>query len=251
MINTLSDDFRLDNSVEKINSKEMIILDKNKQFFSHNRKYIDTMLKIINGESDISIRLLDWFVSNYSKEYNTCYKISINGMKSSFCVYSEYKNQLNGYSKDYFDPFCRKKKISYLYKDKNDENKIAFKSSIGQLNFFQWAIRNRIIIYVQNHIKEIESDMKTRTKENKKNKIASESDSKKSDKCSDIMEDFGSDPVICSSESINNFCISPTKKSASKSDSENKKSKRQQLSKSPYDCGIIKSNKKIQLEFDY
>src|SRR5258708_3991025 len=133
-MDTTTDDFRLDNSSEKIDSKEMFILEKNKQFFSYNRKYIDTMLKIINGESDISIRLLDWFVSNYSKEYNTSYKIKINDTKSLFCVYNEYKNQLNGYSKDYFDPFCRKKKILYLYKDKNNENKIAFRSSIGQLN---------------------------------------------------------------------------------------------------------------------
>lgn len=245
----MSDDFRLDNSTEKIDSKEMIILDKNKQFYSFNSKYIDTLTAIIDGKSDISIRLLDWFVSNYSKEYNTSYTIKLNGMKNSFCVYNEYKNQLNGYSKDYFDPFCRKKKISYLYRDKNDENKKLFKSSIGQLNFFRWAIRNRIIIYVQNHLEEIESDMKIRTKENKKSKTTSSDTRKKTPETAE-NNNFDSDPVICSSESINNFCISPVKKSTSKSDSENK-SKRQQLSKSVYDRGIIKSNKKIKLEFDY
>jgi len=246
----VSDDFRLDNSTEKIDSKEMIILEKNKDFFSYNRKYIDTMLKIINGESDISIRLLDWFVSNYSKEYNTSYTIKNDNVKSSFCVYNEYKNQLNGYSKDYFDPFCRKKKILYLYRDKNNENKIAFKSSIGQLNFFRWAIRNRIIIYVQNHINDIEQDMKVRTKENKKNKITNMSDTRDDSVMDEENNNFESDPIICSSESINNFYISPVKKSTSKSDSENK-NKRQQLSKSVYDRGIIKSNKTIRLEFDY
>lgn len=146
---------------EKISQKEMTILDKNKQFFSHNRKYIDILLPIKNGESNISLRLLDWFVSNYSKEYNICYQISINNIVGSFCVYSEYKNQLNGYGKKYFDPFCRKNKIVCVYEDNVN---IEFTSSIGQLNFFQWAIQNQIINYVQNHITEIEFDMKTRSR---------------------------------------------------------------------------------------
>lgn len=248
----ISDDFKLDNTEKKFNHKEKIILEKNKKFFSFNRKYIDTMLEIINGDSDISIRLLDWFVSNYSKEYNTTYKIKLNDTIDSFCIYNEYQNQLGGYSKDYFDPFCRKKKISYLYKDRDNKNSIAFKSSIGQLNFFQWAIRNRIIPYVRKHIDEIESDMKTRTKESKQKKIENLSAEKIKTPTKGKKKDyFESDPVICSSESINNFYISPIKKSASKSDSENKGKKRQQLSKSVYDNGIIKNNKTICLEFDY
>lgn len=153
------------NSKEIISQKEMIILDKNKQFFSRDKKYIDAVLTIKNGESNISIRLLDWFVSNYSKEYNTCYQISINNIQSSFCVYNEYKNQLNGYNKKYFDPFCRGKKILCLYGD--GLVNIEFTSSIGQLNFFKWAIRNGIIAYIQNNIEEIESDMKNRIKENR------------------------------------------------------------------------------------
>lgn len=62
-----SEDFKLVKTTEKFNTTELEILAKNKKFFSTDRKYIDALLEIINGESNISIRVLDWFVSNYSK----------------------------------------------------------------------------------------------------------------------------------------------------------------------------------------
>jgi hypothetical protein len=62
-----SEDFKSTTN-EKFTSKERDILEKNKKFFSADRKYIDIMLDIIDGPSDISIRVLDWFVANYSKK---------------------------------------------------------------------------------------------------------------------------------------------------------------------------------------
>ena len=37
---------------------------------------IDKLLQIITSNSNISIRVLDWFVTNYSKKFNIIYKIS-------------------------------------------------------------------------------------------------------------------------------------------------------------------------------
>ena len=34
---------------------------------------LEVMLNIINGESPISLRIVDWFVTNYSKKFNTSY----------------------------------------------------------------------------------------------------------------------------------------------------------------------------------
>ncbi|AAV50771.1 hypothetical protein [Acanthamoeba castellanii mimivirus] len=234
---------------EKFTPKEIQILDKNKKFFSTDIKYVLTMLKIINGESDISIRVLDWFVANYSKKNNTYYNIKKNGKCDRFYVHNEYKNQLNGYSKQYFDPFCRKKKVAYKYTDKISKNVIQFESSIGQLNFFQWAIRNKIIRYVELHLKIIEEDMKETTKKNKEKKQNSQSQEISNSIEMEVSDD--PDPNICLSSSINSICLSPVKKtsSASKSDSD-KKNKRQQLSKSVYDHGIKKYDYPIQLDFD-
>jgi hypothetical protein len=187
------------------------------------------------------------------KKNNIIYKIIINGTHSFFNVNIEYKNQLNGYSKQYFDPFCRKKKVIYTYRDNNGGNIINFVSSIGQLNFFQWAIRNKVIRYVQRHLKKIEQDMKETSKLNKEKKLASliTSNNNNSNSEDDLQtRNDDPDPIICSSDRINSLYISPVKKSSnSKSESDNR-SKRQQLSKSVYDHGIKKSNVPIKLDFD-
>lgn len=152
--------------------KERDILEKNKTFFSYNSKYIKTMLQIINGESDISIRLLDWFITNYSEIYQTCYKIKMNGEMRIFYVHEEYKNELISYSKKYFDPFCRKNKVIYRYKDRNGNNAVTFKTATCQLQFFQWAIRYKIIDYVRDKLDIIEKEMAKAIQNNKIKKEA-------------------------------------------------------------------------------
>lgn len=115
--------------------KEKYMLEKIKNFFS-NEKYLNVMLPIINGESKISLRVLDWFVTNYSKKNGTVYNINIRGNTECFNVFTSYKCQLKGHSKKYFDPFCRKKKINYTYVSVSDSKTKTFITSIGQLNFF-------------------------------------------------------------------------------------------------------------------
>ena len=156
---------------EKFTPKEKDILDKLKNFFAVDKKNIDVMLKIINGDSNISIRILDWFVSNYSKKNDIYYEIE----NKPFYVYMEYLNKTNLYSKKYFDPFCRVKKLIYNYRyvDENDkEENITFETSIGQLNFFHWAIEFEVIQYVELHLCEIEKDMKDIYERNKLRKIS-------------------------------------------------------------------------------
>lgn len=221
---------------EKFTIKDRDILEKNRRFFASNRKYLDTMLEIIQGESEISIRILDYFVSNYSRKNSTFYCIKVNGRQSYFHVNNEYKNQLNGYSKRYFDSFCRKKskKVIYSYQDEtNKKNKIIFLTSIGQLNFFQWALRNKVIVYVERHLSEIENDMKEFIRQNKIKKANRKTESEDSD--SEDLEVSAKDEIdttICSSDSINSLRIHSTKSSKRKnsgskrSDSDKRRSRR-------------------------
>jgi hypothetical protein len=224
----------------KFTQKEIFIIEKNKKFFSSNEKYINIILEIIDRKSIISIRLINWFVSNYSKKEDIYYKVKINGRNELFYVYDQYKNSLKSYSKEYFDPFCRSGKIIYTYKYPNGE-KIMFETSIGQLNFFRWAIRNKVIRYVEMHKDEIEKDMKESSKINEQLKISSLKISKSE---SISMDEIDHD--ICSSDKLNSLFISPPKSS----DSENIKKKRHKLSKSIYDHGIRKSNVPIVLDFE-
>ena len=122
---------------------------------------IDKMLTIINGQSTISLRLVDWFVTNYAKKNFVIYSLK----ESRFKVYDDYKLKLRAYSKKRFDPFCRWERITIPYKEN-----VRMQTTIGQLNFFKWALENKIIDYIENNYETIEKDMNSRNSSSKKNK---------------------------------------------------------------------------------
>jgi len=140
---------------------------KNLMEFYKNHDNLNKMMSIINGESKISLRIVDWFVTNFSKKYYTVYEL--NTMMGTvqetvrFKVYNEYKLKLKAYSKKRFDPFCRWERISIPY----DEEKFM-ETTIGQLNFFKWAIENNIIAYIENNYETIENDMNHRNSTSKR-----------------------------------------------------------------------------------
>lgn len=111
---------------------------------------LETLLPILKGQSAISLRLVDYFVTNYAKKMNTSYML--NG--KHFLVYFNYKRELNAYSKRLFDPFCRRERIMF-----QAEGVEQFVTTVGQLNFFRWFIEKDICTYISNHREAIESDM--------------------------------------------------------------------------------------------
>jgi hypothetical protein len=125
------------------------------------------MMTIVNGESKISLRIIDWFVTNFSKKYFVIYDVETkNGTTQSiqrFKVYNDYKLKLKAYSKKAFDPFCRWTRITIPYYDINH-----IETTIGQLNFFKWAIENNIIEYINENYAIIENDMNQRNSTSKK-----------------------------------------------------------------------------------
>jgi hypothetical protein len=143
------------------------LLMKNLMDFYKNRENLDKMISIINGESKISLRIVDWFVTNFSKKYYTVYELPTHrGTVQStirFKVYNDYKLKLKAYSKRRFDPFCRWERISIPYDDEK-----LMETTIGQLNFFKWAIENKIIDYIETKYADIENDMNHRNSTAKK-----------------------------------------------------------------------------------
>ena len=125
------------------------------------------MLKIITGESKISLRIIDWFATNYAKKNYTLYDITnSNGENIRFIVYFDYKLKLKAYSKKRFDPFCRWDRISIPYK-----NNTYIETTIGQLNFFKWAIENKVIDHIEENYDIIEKDMNSRNSTSKRKEI--------------------------------------------------------------------------------
>ena len=145
--------------METIKSKEEILLESLTKYF-YNNNNIDCIIPIITGNSNLSLRSIDWFVTNYSYKHNIIYPVTKRKKLENFNVYNCYKNQLKAYNKRFFDPFCRVnknnliKRIIFKY---NDDNYIQ--TTIGQINFFKWAVENNIISYINNNYDDIYDDM--------------------------------------------------------------------------------------------
>jgi hypothetical protein len=121
---------------------------------------------ILNQKTPLSLRLIDWLVTNYSKKYNIIYNLHKDNDIKYFNIYLDYKNQLKAYSKKFFDPFCRQKRlminvnnISWKVYEENSISSNYIVTTVGQLNFFKWFIENRIYEYTLNNIKLIDLDM--------------------------------------------------------------------------------------------
>ena len=161
-------------SCKNITSKQALLIIPITKFFS-NRDMLNKIITILKGES-ISLRLIDWFVTNYCKKFNILYNLNdfkgdqpnkskdeLQSFDNFIIIHNNYKGQLKAYSKKNFDPFCRRNRIRFYYED----NKY-FITTVGQLNFFKWALENYIIDYIENHIKSIDADMNLRCETVKK-----------------------------------------------------------------------------------
>ena len=122
--------------------------------FYLDEKNINILIPIVNGVSKISLRVLDWFVTNFCKKHNTVIHYQIDGKAQKLIVHLDYKNQLKAYSKKQFDPFCRRERINFIYGKGNE-----LLTTVGQLNFFRWAIEHHVLDYINDNLEIIEADM--------------------------------------------------------------------------------------------
>ena len=120
-------------------SRSQILL-KSLETFYGDEKNSDILKDILSRTSGISLRNLEWFITNYSKKKNLTYKTKDGKI---FTVHMSYKSSLDGYSKKLFDPFCRTERIDF---DLADKTKIQ--TTVAQLNFIKWCITNGIIKYL-------------------------------------------------------------------------------------------------------
>jgi hypothetical protein len=142
----------------KIHCKQELIIASLQRFYSGHDN-LNEIVELLKGTSDVSLRLIDWFVTNYSKAHSTSYILN----SQEFVVYMNYKNQLKAYSKKLFDPFCRRERISFQIPGHD-----AFLTTVGKLNFFRWAIEKGILDYIKGHQTEIEKEMNAAMREQTK-----------------------------------------------------------------------------------
>lgn len=167
-------------------SRENVLLESLQRFYAENDQHLKQLTDVLDGSIHISLRVLDWLVTNYAKKHNIVYRLPDG---THFNVFMEYKAQLKAYSKRLFDPFCRRDRIAFKGsegfkkepdrtgkpeqhddEEDNDDDECdqapmingeeeIFQTTVGQLNFFRWAILHGVLQYGLKHSSVIERDM--------------------------------------------------------------------------------------------
>lgn len=156
-------------------SSTSLLLTSLTAFYQKHPRHRERLYEIINGVSPLSLRVIDWFITHYARTQTVIYWIDdthgVHTEKSpnstsyrKFNLYLDYRAQLKSYTKLYFDPFRRHERISFVLE--TDPIKVV-ESTVGQLNFFRWALQNHVLDYIQAHLEEIEQHMSMFQKKNK------------------------------------------------------------------------------------
>jgi len=119
-----------------------------------NKTRFNLIESIINDNANVSLRLVDWLITNYSKSRNVVYYVK----EVPFNVHQSYKNMLKAYSKRLFDPFRRHGRVVLELDSRSLETTVA------QLSFFKWAIDNNVLKYALEYKEDIKRDMDAHTR---------------------------------------------------------------------------------------
>lgn len=111
-------------------SKHDILLDSLDTFFN-SAGNLETLRGILDRKT-VSLRSLEWYVTVHARQNQTKYTHS----GKLFNVHIGYKSSLSGYSKKFFDPFCRTERVQFK----------GYTTTVAQLNFIRWCIQNDVII---------------------------------------------------------------------------------------------------------
>lgn len=153
---------------------ETLMLTSLSSYFEKNPDHRELMYRIVSGTSPISLRVIDWFVTHYAKAKHVFYWIDTQNREMvenpsqggahlrKVHLYLEYRAQLKSYTKVHFDPFRRHERISFVLERSPLR---ILETTIGQLNFFRWAIQMHVIDYIQAHLTEIEEHMSQKNRE--------------------------------------------------------------------------------------
>jgi hypothetical protein len=144
-----------------LNIQETIILKNVEEYFSDTNNF-EILRTIVGGTNTISRRTIEYFVTKYSSLKNTTYLNNIDGKDIKFNVYSSYKDKLKCHKKRYFDPFGRGDRIPFF------SNDMCIITTVGQLNFYKWFIKNYIYDYCLDNHSDIQTSLLENFNKNKK-----------------------------------------------------------------------------------
>jgi hypothetical protein len=151
-------------------SHQHLLLTSLTSYFGKNAESARLFHDVVMGASPLSLRVIDWFVTHYAKAAKVIYFVDDQGtlLESGIpdgmnaarvrkvSLYLDYRAQLRSFTKMMFDPFRRHHRITFVLQA---NPLVTVETTVGQLNFFRWAIQNQVLTYIQNHLQDIESHM--------------------------------------------------------------------------------------------
>lgn len=167
-------------TLSEIESNEEVLLKSLLRFYKSNDQHLRDVANISGGKTIISLREMDFTVTKYSKKHKVSYDLPDG---TNFNMSLDYKAQLRGHSKRQFDPFNRmgdkndKTRLGRIFLDFETKTPIYLKentkeevdeyrlrtdgvvTNVGQLNFFKWAINNKVVEYCFKNKESIVEDM--------------------------------------------------------------------------------------------
>lgn len=133
-----------------VERKEDVLLHSLRAFYAQGDNLEKLTRALRDEDTRVSLRNLDWLVTNYAKKTNIVYSLG----EKPINLFIDYKSQLKSFSKKFFDPFCRRERITFV-----DADGKTFSTTLGQLCFFRWALSSGVIEFAKTHAAEIEEDM--------------------------------------------------------------------------------------------
>lgn len=150
---------------------QSLLLTSLTKFYNKHEKYKYILKDIIDGKHRLSLRIIEWLVTHYSKMHNIYYwfndaniydilpdniNVGAVGAFKKVNLYQDYRAQLKSYSKFNFDSFRRHDRITFFI---NQEKMLFIETTIGQLNFFRWILSNNVIEYALKNYDTIYKEM--------------------------------------------------------------------------------------------
>lgn len=147
-------------------SKQLVLLDSLRLFYAvpENANKLVKCIGCSHPENHVSLRVVDWLVTNFAKSRNLQYDIDLpDGTQRHFNVHLSYKACLKSWSKKHFDPFARRERVFWEVTLEGGEKKV-FHTTCAQLCFFRWAISNKVWDWALENKSTIEQDMNNNIK---------------------------------------------------------------------------------------
>jgi hypothetical protein len=137
------------------------ILRRVNQTLSQSPEFVQVCVEIV-GDHRLSLRTLDWLVTNFAKRT----ALRIQGPDGgSVYVHDAYRAGLAAFRRRHFDPFCRAQRRTHdgrrvsEYATLHSSGGKALQTCISQLNFMEWAHRHGVLAYAMEHEDAIVADM--------------------------------------------------------------------------------------------